>query len=94
MVFDMRYVSLLQRANLLVVANIIHRVMPMFNTTAITVMVDRWRSKTESFHLPCDEMTMTVADVVVILGLPIRGCPITGHVESSTWRERVVGFIG
>jgi hypothetical protein len=43
MVFDNRYVPLLQRANLLVVANIITRGMPMFNATTITTMVDMWR---------------------------------------------------
>jgi hypothetical protein len=60
----------------------------------ITTMVDRWRPETHSFHLPCGEMTMTLEDVAMILELPIKGRPITNRVESSTWRERVVGFLG
>jgi hypothetical protein len=59
MVFDQRYVPLLRQANLLAIAEIIRRGMPVFNATAITAMVDRWRSETNSYHLPCDEMTVT-----------------------------------
>jgi hypothetical protein len=33
MAFDERYVPLLQQANLLTVANIVHRGMPVFNAT-------------------------------------------------------------
>jgi hypothetical protein len=43
----------------------------MFNAMAIIAMVDRCRPETHSFHLPCDEMTMTLEDVHMILGLPI-----------------------
>jgi hypothetical protein len=49
---------------------------------------------THTFHLPCGEMMVTLEDVAMILGLPIRGWPITDRVESSTWRERVIGFLG
>jgi hypothetical protein len=64
--------------------------MPVFNATAITVMVDRWRLETHSFHKPCGEMTVTLEDVAMILGLPIRGHPVTGHVDSAGWRKRVI----
>jgi hypothetical protein len=39
-------------------------------------------------------MMVTLEDVAMILGFPIRGWPITDRVESSTWRERVIGFLG
>jgi hypothetical protein len=94
MVFDERYVPLLRQANLLAVANIVHHGMPVFNATAITTMVDRWRSETHSFHLLCGEMTVTLKDVAMILGLPIGGHHVTGHVDSATWCERVAGFLG
>jgi hypothetical protein len=68
--------------------------MPVFNTMAITAMVDRLRPETHSFHLTCGEMTVTLKDVAMILGLPIRGRPVTGHVDSAGWRERVAVFIG
>jgi hypothetical protein len=94
MVFDNRYMPLLQRANLLAIINIVGRGMPVFNATTIMAMVDKWRSETQSFHLPCDEMMVTLEDVAMILGLPIRGWPATNHVESSTWRKRVATFLG
>jgi hypothetical protein len=57
-------------------------------------MVERWRPETHSFHLLCSEMTVTLEDVAMILGLLIIGHPVTGHVESSMWHERVAGFVG
>jgi hypothetical protein len=93
MVFDERYVPLLHQANLLAIVEIIHRGMPVFNATAITAMVDRWRPETHSFHLLCGEMMVTLEDVAMILGLPIKVHPITGRVDSAGWRERVAVFI-
>jgi hypothetical protein len=94
MVFDEWYVPLLHQTNLLAITEIIHRGMSVFNATTITAMVDRWRPETHSFHLPCSEMMVTLNDVTMILGLPIRGCPVTGHVDSAGWHERVTVFIG
>jgi hypothetical protein len=94
MIFDNHYMPLLRRPNLLAVTNIVSRGMPVFNATTITMMVDRWRPETHSFHLPCGKMTMTLEDVAMILGLSIRGRPITGSVESSTLRERVATLLG
>jgi hypothetical protein len=81
MVYDECCVPLLQQANLLAITEIIRRGMPVFNATTITAMVDRWRPETHSFHLPCGEMTVTLVDVAMILGLPIRGRPVTGRVD-------------
>jgi hypothetical protein len=68
--------------------------MPVFNATTITTMVDKWRSETHSFHLPCGEMTVTLEDVAMILGLLIRQHYVTGRVYSVMWRERVAAFVG
>jgi hypothetical protein len=87
MVFNNSYMPLLRRANPLVVTNIVARGMPVFNATTITAMVDRWRPKTHTFHLSCGQMKVTLEDVAMILCLSIREWPITGRVESSTWRE-------
>jgi hypothetical protein len=93
MVFGERYVPLLRQANLLAIADIVHRGMPVFNAMTITTMVVRWRQETHSFHLLCGEMTMTLEDEAMILGLPIRGRPVIGHVDSASWCERVTAFI-
>jgi hypothetical protein len=67
--------------------------MPVFNATTITTIVDRWRPETHSFHLSCREITVTLEDVAMILGLPIRGCPIIDRVDSAGWHKRVVVFV-
>jgi hypothetical protein len=79
---------------LLAIAEIVRRGMPVFNTRAITSMVNRWSPETHSFYLSCGEMTMTLEDVAMILGLPIRGHHITGRVDSAGWRKRVAIFVG
>jgi len=94
MVFDNRYVPFLRRANLLAIANIFRRGQPSFNATAITVMDDRWRPETHTFHVPCSEMTITLQDVAMILGLPIRGHPVIGRCNPAGWRGRVAQFLG
>jgi hypothetical protein len=94
MVFDERYMPLLRQANLLAIAEIVRRGMPVFNAMTITAMVDRWRLETHSFHLPCGEMTVTLEDMAMILGLSIRGRPVTGHVDSVGSSKRVTVFVG
>jgi hypothetical protein len=89
-------VPLLRHANLLVITEIVHHGMQVFNAMAITAMVDKWRPETHSFHLSCGEMTVTLEYVAMILGLLIRGRPfsVTGRVDSVGWRERVSDFLG
>jgi hypothetical protein len=94
MVFDERYVPLLCQANLLAIIEIVHRGMPVFYVTTIMTIVDRWRLETHCLHVPCGEMTATLEDVAMILGLPIRGRPVTGRVDSAGWRKRVTVFVG
>ena len=44
----------------------------------ITTLVERWRSKTHIFHLPHEEMGITLQDIEVILGVPVDGLPMVG----------------
>ncbi|WVZ91587.1 hypothetical protein U9M48_037737 [Paspalum notatum var. saurae] len=53
----------------------------------ITALVDRWRPKTHTFHLPCGEMAPTLQDVTYLLGLPIAGNAVGPRVVASSWRE-------
>jgi hypothetical protein len=68
--------------------------MPVFSAMTIIAMVDRWRPETHSFHLPCGEITVTLKVMAMIFGFLIRGRPVTGHVKSALWHERVVAFVG
>ena len=89
MVYDERYTPLLKLTNLAIVAHVCRRGTPPFNPAALTALIDRWRSETHSFHLPCGEMTVTLEDIAMILGVKIRGFPVTGDTESEGWQQRV-----
>ncbi|KAL8092823.1 hypothetical protein AgCh_034899 [Apium graveolens] len=55
-------------------------VVPQNDIRLITALVERWRPETNSFHFTFGEMTITLEDVYMILGLPITGCAVT-HTE-------------
>ena len=44
----------------------------------ITSFVERWRLETHTFHVPVGEMTITLQDVAILLGLCIHGPTVTG----------------
>ncbi|KAK5839062.1 hypothetical protein PVK06_007820 [Gossypium arboreum] len=44
----------------------------------ISTLVERWRPKTHTFHLPYGECTVTLEDVALHLGLPVDGSAVTG----------------
>ncbi|KAG8478698.1 hypothetical protein CXB51_028546 [Gossypium anomalum] len=45
--------------------------------TLINALVERWRPKTHTFHLPCGECTITLEDVALQFSLSIDGSVIT-----------------
>uniref|UniRef100_A0A2N9GI22 Aminotransferase-like plant mobile domain-containing protein n=1 Tax=Fagus sylvatica TaxID=28930 RepID=A0A2N9GI22_FAGSY len=51
----------------------------------ITALVERWREETHTFHLPQGEMTITLQDVGVMLGLPVDGQAVVGSTNLN-WR--------
>jgi hypothetical protein len=94
MVYDKRYMPLLEHAKLATVARVCRHGVPPFNLAALTAMIDRWRPETHSFHLSCGEMTITLEDTTMILGLKIQGFPVTGDTKSKGWEDHVAQFFG
>jgi hypothetical protein len=50
--------------------------MPRMDEALLTGLVDRWRPETHAFHLPFGKMTVTLKDIAMLTGLPIRGRPV------------------
>jgi hypothetical protein len=67
--------------------------LPMMDSAALMTHVDRWRLETNTFHLLCGEITVTLQDVTMILGLPIDGAPVSGMVSRAGWRDSIMAVI-
>ncbi|KAG9446150.1 hypothetical protein H6P81_012278 [Aristolochia fimbriata] len=59
----------------------------------ITALVERWRSETNTFHLANGEMTITLEDVVALLGLRVDGDAVTGSTRGD-WMELARVLLG
>lgn len=49
----------------------------------ISALVERWRRETNTFHLNVGEMTVTLKDVALLLGLAIDGEPVIGTTYTT-----------
>ncbi|MBA0669992.1 hypothetical protein Goklo_023833 [Gossypium klotzschianum] len=52
----------------------------------ISTLIKRWRPETHTFHLSCEECTITLEDVNLQLKLLVDGYEVTGSVQSGDWR--------
>ncbi|XP_028778500.1 protein MAIN-LIKE 2 [Neltuma alba] len=59
----------------------------------ISALVERWRRETNTFHLNVGEMTVTLRDVALLLGLAIDGDPVIGitYTACSSVCEKYLG---
>ncbi|XP_057248236.1 protein MAINTENANCE OF MERISTEMS-like [Beta vulgaris subsp. vulgaris] len=67
---------------------------PHHNAPLISAFVERWHPETNSFHLPFGEMTITLHDVSLILGLPINGVAINHPMQQKESRNSLFSFVG
>jgi hypothetical protein len=58
--------------------------------------VERWHKKTNSFHIPSREMTVTLDDVYCLLHLPIEGILLDHHgiIGMAEHIELMVTYLG
>jgi hypothetical protein len=92
--WDERYTPYLARAGFLDIALVVVCGLPVLDGQLLSALVDRWRSETHSFHLPCGEMTDDMQDTTMILGLPLEGLLVSGIIQSAGWRDMVELHIG
>ena len=61
----------------------------------ISALVERWRRETNTFHLNVGEMTVTLRDVALLLGLAIDGEPVIGitHTTCNSVCDRYLGKV-
>ena len=62
--------------------------------TLISAFVEQWHLETNSFHFPWGEMTITLHDVFMILGLPIDGRSVVADVRDSDMFPRLAEILG
>ncbi|KAH1097542.1 hypothetical protein J1N35_014463 [Gossypium stocksii] len=51
----------------------------------INALIERWRPKTHTFHLPYGKCTITLEDVQLQLGLSVNESVLTWSVQSVDW---------
>ncbi|XP_044502968.1 protein MAIN-LIKE 2 [Mangifera indica] len=61
----------------------------------ISALVERWRRETNTFHFIVGEMTVTLQDVALMLGLAIDGKPVIGvtHTTCSSVCSKYLGKV-
>ena len=53
----------------------------------IMALVERWQPETHSFHLPYGEMTITLQDMEVIIGVLVDGLSVVGYTHMDNWGD-------
>jgi hypothetical protein len=92
--WDEQYARVHMACRFLLLAHLVSAHLSMMDSAVLTALVDRWRPETHTFHLPCGEITVTLQDITMILGLSIDSAPVSGTVSPTRWRDSIAAAIG
>jgi hypothetical protein len=57
-----------------------------YDFSLLSVLLDHWRSETHTFHFTVSEMTVTLQNTSLLMGLPCEGEPLRAEDISANWR--------
>jgi len=86
---DGAWASLTRESGIAHLQRLMHR---KEHQSLMSAFVERWHPETSSFHMPWGEMTITLHDASLILGLPIDGCAAIPVVEDRPQMARFADF--
>jgi hypothetical protein len=58
----------------------------------LSTLLDHWRSETHTFHFTVSEMTVTLQDTSLLMGLPFEGEPLRAADISTNWRTEFLAW--
>ncbi|XP_039118672.1 protein MAIN-LIKE 2-like [Dioscorea cayenensis subsp. rotundata] len=73
-----KIISLLREAGFYHAAHILNF---GIDTALVSALVERWRTETRKFYLICGETTITLENMVPLLGFPINGHEVIGQTS-------------
>jgi hypothetical protein len=57
-----------------------------YDVSLLNALLDHWRTQTHTFHFTVSEMTVTLQDTSLLMGLPCQGEPLRAANISAEWR--------